>query len=410
MQYAEARARLAEEARNGEGGLGSMMQSSLDQSDLFFDCVDGSEDPGERSKYAEPQECDTTKVRVRVAGLDVTLCLSEAPLSSREIERREVPYMEVEMGNDTVARRLHVQLRRMTKTVHHVGSRIDAVAEIGTCVADYYDTDLGTKQPLRVAEVLCEAQALPSLKVTCSNGPRTSAPRRAVETDEVNISVDVQCLPVAAVIHSRMLGFITKFLECAAPRVQPVESISEKTAHGGSINAATPGKESDKCVRVTVSISRIDLRLPSHPCVCSSEAYAALVQSVHNGASPVGWTVTEVPEVLRDQAPLLVVEIEGAVIEHTTRRASSPTCTVECTKLRCQMALPLSDSDSEAAGASLMELHFLEAVQPPGSPFNVPLKVEYGLAEDIVKAGRLEVVRPGDANLKFLHTWEPNEG
>lgn len=383
------------------------MQSSLGQSDIFFDCFDGSEDAREGPKDAESDDRDSAKIRVRIGGLDVTLLLPEVPLSSRH-QQTEAPSMEAGASNKRTCR-VHVQMKRMSQTVHRAGSWIRSVAEVGTCVADYYDVGAGVMRTLRVMEMFCEAGSPSSIKATCSSGAAAAAPGRAVVSDE-GLTVHVQCLPIAAVVHTRMLISINEFIARAVPQVRSAQTVFETRTSGGgvrSIGAATPKTRSNKHLRMVAVIPKINVRVASHPCVCSSEAYAALVRSVQNGTSPVGWTATEA---LKEAAPSLVVKIKGVVIEHTAGQASSPTYMVECTKVQCQMLLPFRACDSESGSADHVGLYFLEAFQSPCSLPEAPLKVEYGLAEDITKAGRLGVARPGDADLKFLHTWEPNDG
>lgn len=383
------------------------MQSSLCQSDLFFDCVDGSEDAGEGPKDAEAKDRDTVKVRVRIAGLDITLLLAEVPLSLRH-QRREAPSIEVGASNKRACR-IHVQMRRMSQNVHRVGRWVESVAEVGTCVADYFDVGAGMMRPLRVMEMICEAGSPSSLKVTFSTGAATAAPDRAIATDE-DLTVRFECAPIEAVVHTRMLSCIHDFIARTVPQVQSAEfGVGNRTSGSAerSVGAEIPRMKSDRQLRVVAVFPKINVRVASHVCVCSSEAYAALVRSVQNGTSPVGWTATEA---LEEEAPYLVIEIKGAVIEHTAGQANSPTYTVECTEVRCRMLLPFRARGSESGGADHVGLYFLEAIQASRSLSGAPLKVEYGLTNNIRRTGRLGVARPGDANLKFLHTWEPNDG
>lgn len=371
------------------------MQSSLGRSDLFFDCVDGSEDVGEGSKDAKASIRDTAKIRVRNTGLDVTLLLSQHSLSLRQARSATT--------SSVGECRIQMQMRRMSQTLHRNGRKIQSVAEIGTLVADYHDAVATMLRPVRILEVVCDAGSSPSVQITCSMGGAVDGVHGRDETD---IAVDIQCLPIAGVVHTRIIALVNEFITRAVP--QSVEFGRSRIGEGGRSVGVTRCKNvSENVVRIATTVPKISVRVPADPRACSSEAYAALVQSVRNGSSPVGW---EVARALEEAAPALVVEIEGVVLAHGVESADSRKTTVECSRVRCKMVLPFNAGDSGSHGADHVALYFLEGIQSPGSPSEARLKVEYGLAEDIRKTGRLGLARPLDADLKFLHTWEPSDG
>lgn len=378
--------------------LGGGSRSSLGQSDVFYDCEDGVEDGvGGNGAYGRNKETgtdhhDDAKVRVRMTGLDITLLLSNGTLNGS--------------SNCASASHIGVQMRRISQTLHFSEGWMQSVTEVGTFIADFADRDAGGCRRVPVVEVFGAAGASPCLQMTCSSGG-------GVDTDAENtsvngaggIAVDLQCLPVAAVVDTRLVGLLCEFITQVLPQagqVQPVVSTDDGGGNGRSMDVASSGKVRDRRIRVVVAVPKLTVRFPADPGACSSAAYTALISSVQNGTSPVGWAPREAPEQL---SPALVLEIESATVTVAVGAPKTPTATLDCTRIACQMLLVCSNGNSSDEGGDLMGLYFLEA-----SRVDTPLKVEYGLAEDMGKAGNLGAARPADADLKFLHTWEPNDG
>lgn len=365
---------------------------------MFFDCEDGVEDSvGGIGAYGRKKETgayhhDDARVRVRMTGLDIALLLSNDTLN----------------GSSTCRNASHVgvQMRRMSQTFHCAEGWMQSVTEVGSFIADFVDRNAGGCRRVAVVEVVGEADACPCLQMTCSNSGGVDPHPETNSVDGAdNIAVDLQCLPVVAVVDARLAGLLSEFVTQVLPQarqVPPVVASDESGGNGRSMGVASSSKVRNRIIRAVVAVPKLTLRLPADPNACSSAAHAALITSVRNGTSPVGWAPREAPEEL---SPALVLEIESATVAVAVGGPKIPTATLECTRIACQMLLVCSDGNRGDGGGDLVGLYFLEA-----SRVDTPLKVEYGLADDMRKAGNLGAARPGDADLKFLHTWEPNDG
>lgn len=403
-QYADARARLAEAGGYGSGIFGGDSLLSLGQSDVFFDCVEGSDDGigggaahgTENGKGTDRR--DAVKLRVRMTGLDVTLLLPEG----------EEPTDRSSSSGSTSHVRL--QMRRMGQTVQYAEGWVQAVAEIGTFAVNWKDGIARDVPYARVVEGLGAADLSPSIQVTCSGGVGESR-GRTDRADEGEVAVDVECMPVAAVLDARLAGLLRDFvgkIQPAARPTQPVDRSDVTTGNGRAEDAASSSKNSnmrDRRVSVTVAMPKLTVRLPADPSACSSAAHSALISSVQNGSSPVGWASRE--EVEGDSGPMLVLEFEGTVIRVARGSPGPQETRLECTRMTCQMLLVCLGGIKGGKGTDVIGLYFLEASRAAAGP---PLTLEYGLANDIRKPGQLGVARSVDADLNFLHTWEPNDG
>lgn len=360
---------------------------------MFYDCVEGSDDDvgggGARGRQngTRSDRRNSAKVRVRMTGLDITLLLAKEPTGR--------------LRDAVSSTYVRVQVRRISQTLHCAGGWMHSTAELGTFVADFGDENARPLQCVRVVEVLGAASASPSIRITCSTGK--DGRDGTGHVDERDVVVDVQCLAVAATLNARLAGLLGEFIaQSQPPPTQPVDGgcgSGEKSRY-----AASNSKASDRCFLMAVAVPKLTMRLPADPSACSSVAHGALIRSVHNDTSPVGWAPREA---LGEVAPGLVLEVEGAVVKMAFGSRRTPEATLECTRMICQMLLVHGDGARDGARGNLMGLYFLEASR---SAAEAPLKVEYGLAENIRKAGKLGVERHADADLKFLHTWEPNDG
>lgn len=396
-QYADARARLAGAEGYGQGVFGTGSYLSLGQSDVFYDCEAGSDDV-DGGGEARPDRHGSMKFRVRMTGLDVTLLL---PQDSMAPFRR----------SDSPSASLRFQMRRMSQTLLCDGKWMRSVAEVGTFVADWSGGNARDGRCVRVVEVVSAADASPSVQISCTAGAETTEAENRRETDPVDgeeVSLTVDCLPVAAVLDPGLVHCLRNFVE------QVRSPVDGKDGGGGnSQGMPVPSGSSIREPRVVVAVSMPELtvRVPADASACSSDAHTALISSVQNGTSPVGWAPRE--EHAGELAPMLVLQVEGVVVRIASGSSKPQETALECTRVACQLLLLIgsdgTDDSSGGGGGSegLIGLYFLEA-----SRFSAgaPLKVEYGLAKDIRKAAHVDLARPGDADLKFLHTWEPNDG
>lgn len=385
-------------------GGGSLL--SLEQSDVFYDCEEETADSsgaggalvGDSRTQADH---GSVKVRVRMTGVDVTLLLDkDTDLSSHS------------NGSASCVR---FQMRRASHSIDRTGGRMNSAAEIGTFAADWSDAYTRDTPCVRVLEMVGAADSSPCIRLTSSS----EALKSRAETDRVDgeeVVVAVECLPVVAVLDVRLAAFLADFeskIKLQVRRTQQVEGIdtNDKSDGNGRLThaAASRNVNSQRRISVSVSLPKVTLRLPADPGACSSAAYSALISSVESGTSPVGWTRGDAPGGgggAGEAAPALVVEIERAVVRVATGSPSTQETTLECARVACQMLLVCGDGNGSRSGDTI-GLYFLEA----SGPFTeAPLKVEYGLMSKIGNARRLGVARPADAELNFLHTWEPNDG
>lgn len=389
-QYTEARARLAEAGGYGHGVFGIGSHLSLGQSDVFYDCEDTTDDGTGRGGHsgAEADRLqNSAKVRVRMTGLDVTLLLAE------EAGGRS------HSGSDASFVRL--QMRRMIQTLHSAETWNRSVAEVGTFVADFTS---GHRRPVRVLEVSGADDSCPCIEANCTTGVTDS---EDMDHGDGRVSVDVRCLPVAAIMDARLVGLLGGFI-AQSTMTRPVVDDGGCGGHSNHISTGVASRNKlagDRNIHVAVSAPKLAVRLPADPSACSSMAHVALIDSVRNGTSPVGWTLRETGG--EAAAPALVLEVEGATVTSCFGSPTTPTVTLECTRVACEMLLVCSGGGRGIRDGEAIGLYFLEASR---SGSEAPLKVEYGLAEAVGKAGRLGVARPASADLKFLHTWEPNDG
>lgn len=408
-QYANARARLAEDREHGAGGFSDNLTSSLGQSDMFFDCVDGQEDSiGTPGTVQAPQmigsgDRDTARVRVRIAGLDVTLVVPKEYVDPENLGSRVTQQVETFASSSSdsgAASGFYLKMRRVSQVAHSHGTRLQSVVEVGTLVVDFADGSATLHRPVRLLAVVDEADASACLNVTFCSGGASDDPGESGRVGEAGISVDVECLPIEIAVHMHPLALMKDFLAQALPQAH--------SSGSGQATGVTAGRNlSHRQFKVAGAIPTISVRLPARQSACFSEAYSALVKSVTNCTSPVGW---ERREAVEEAAPALVLGIEGAVVNHAVAQAGGAVTTLECVRVRCQMLLRCDVGESERDGVHNIGLYFLEAFRPPGSHSEEPLKVEYGHSEDLGKVGRFGMARPNDADLNFLHTWEPSDG
>lgn len=367
-------------------------QLSLGQSDVFYDCVEGSVDEsGERGvrrrrSGAGVDGLESAKIRVRMAGLDVTLLLDNEP--------REPS------SSGCSGRYIRFQTRHVSQTLQYAGGVAQSVAEVGTFVVDCSDGSAHqTPRALRVLEVLVGTDGSPCIQITGSGSVRGSQ-AGAGHVGDGGITVDVESLPLAAVLDVHVAVFVTEFLsqvKLQAPSPHSVGVVDERDESTGNPRSDCV-VSSSRHIAVTAAIPKLTVRFPADPSSCSSVAHAALVTSVEDGTSPVGWAPRRP---LGDVAPpALVLEIDDIMLKIEDGPEKMLKATLECSKLICEMILISNDGE-------LMGLYFLEACY---SVTEGPLKVEYGLAENIGNRRKLDVIRSADAGLKFLHTWEPNDG
>lgn len=393
-QYADARARLTEAEGYGQGvfGAGSYM---LGQSDVFYDCEEGSDDVG-AGGGARPDRNGSMKFRVRMTGLDVALFLAQesvGPLTS---------------GSPSAS--LRFQMRRMSQTLICNEKWVQSVAEVGTFVADWSGGNARDRQCVRVVEVVTAADASPSMQISCTAGAETTGAETRRETDPVDgeeVSLTIDCLPVAAVLDPGLVRSLSNFFAQVRP---PGDGKDGGGGGGNSQGMPVPSgvRVREPRVVVAVSVPELTVRIPADASACSSDAHTALVSSIENGTSPVGWAPTdELEERAHEVAPILVLQVEGVAVRIASGSSRPHETALECTRVACQLLLLGSDRAGDASGEGLIGLYFLEASR---SRAGAPLKMEYGLAKDIRKAGQVDLARPGDADLKFLHTWEPNDG
>ncbi|CAM9146425.1 unnamed protein product [Ectocarpus fasciculatus] len=389
-QYAEARARLAEAEGYGQGVFGAGSYLSLGQSDVFYDCEEGSDD-GSGGGGARADRQGSMKFRMRMTGLDITLLLpqeSTGPLGA---------------SASTSTRYLRLQLRRLSQTLHCAGSWMHSVSEVGTFVADWRD---GNDSCVRVVEVLGAADSSPSVQLSCTMGEGAEPLGEKNGADREDVALEVRCLEVAAVLDPRLVSCLGFFLAQVELRAQPADDTRGGGGNGQGVGVQTSGSTRDPRVAVAVTVPKLTVRVPADPSTCSSDAHVALIRSVQNGSSPVGWAPRE--EAPGDAAPMLVVEVEGVEVRLAFGASKTQETVLECTRVACQMILVCGDESRHGGGGGgLMNLYFLEASR---SAAETTLRVDYGLAKDIRKAGQLDLAQPGDAGLNFLHTWEPNDG
>eukprot|EP00903_Cladosiphon_okamuranus_P020010 g18380.t1 len=221
--------------------------------------------------------------------------------------------------------------------------------------------------------------------------------------DELEVSLTVGCLPVAAVLDPGLVQSLSDFFGHVRP---PVDG-TDGGCGGGNGQGASPSGRSVREPRVVVAVSvpELAVRIPADDSACSSDAHTALVRSVQNGTSPVGWAPRE--ELADEVTPMLVLEVEGVMVRNSFGSTRPQETALECTRVACQLLLLGSYRADDGGGEGLIGLYFLEA---SCSSAGVPLKVEFGLAKDIRKAGQSDLARPGRPDLNFLHTWEPNDG
>lgn len=381
-QYADARARLAE--AEGQGIFGASSSLSLGQSDVFFDCEEGSDDG--IGGVARSNGHGSSKFRVRMTGLDVTLLLAQ---TSTDVLR----------GSGASAS-VHFQARRMSQTWLCDGKCVQLVAEVGTFVTDWNDGNTRDGRGLRVMEVQA-VDASPSVEISY-----TARAESRRDGDGEDIALTVDSLPVAAVLDPGMVNSLSNFFGQIQRQVRPLQP-AEGTNGRNTQGRAVPSTSSvhDSHVVVAITLPELTVRVPADSSAFSSDAYAALVSSVQNGTSPVGWAARE--EIAGEMAPMLVLQVDGVAIRLTLGSSRPQETALECAQVACQLLLPGVRGAREDGSRGLIGLFFLQASR---SSAEVPLKLEYGLVKDIKEEGQLNLARPGDADLNFLHTWEPNDG
>lgn len=388
-QYADARARLAGAEGYGQGVCGAGSYLPLGQSDVFYDCEEGNNDisggGGARSDRRGSMKC-----RVRMTGLDVTLLLTQES-------------MDALRSSDNPSASLRFQMRRMSQTLLCDGKWMQSVAEVGTFVVDWSGRNVRDGRCVRVVEVFSAADASPCVQISCTAGSETAEAEIRCELDRIDgeeVSLTMDCLPVAAVLDPGLVHCLGDFFAQVRPRVDGKDGGGGK-CRGMPVPSGSTVREPR--VVVAIAVPELTVRIPADASACSSDAHTALVSSIQNGTSPVGWAPRE--ELADEVAPMLVVQVEGVAVRIAFGSSRPQATALECTRVACQLLLLGSDRDG--GGESLIGLYFLEASR---SSAGTPLKLEYGLAKDIRKAGQLDLARPGDADLKFLHTWEPNDG
>lgn len=390
-QYADARARLAGAEGYGQGIFGTGSYLSLGQSDVFYDCEEGSNGVGEGSG-ARSDRHGSMKFRVRMTGLDVTLLLAQGSVGS------------LKSSSSPIAS-LRFQMRRMNQTLLCDGRWMQSAAEVGTFVADWNGGIERDGRCVRVVEVLSVADASPSVQISCTAGTETTVGAKTQhETDRVGeeeFSFTMDCLPVAMVLDPGLVHCLGSFFAQIRLAVDGQDG-GGRNGHGMPVPS---GSVRERCVVVAVTVPELTVRIPADASACSSDAHTALVSSVQNGTSPVGWAPRE--ELADEVAPMLVLQVEGMAIRIALGTSIPQETALECTRVACQLLLLGGDRAGDGVGEGLIGLYFLEASR---SSAGALLKMEYGLAKDIRKAGQLDLARPGDADLNFLHTWEPNDG
>lgn len=396
-QYADARARLAGAEGYGQGVFGTGSYLSLGQSDVFYDCEEGSDDVGGGGD-ARPDRHGSMKFRVRMAGLDVNLLLAQESMTPPR-------------SSDSPSASLRFQMRRMSQTLLCEGKWMQSVAEVGTFVADWSGGSARDGRCVRVVEVVGAADASPSVQISCTAGAETTGTEIRRETDPVDgeqVSLTIDCLPVAAVLDPGLVRCLSNFVAQVRP---PVGGKDAGGGNGQSMPVPSGGSVRDPRVVVALSMPELTVRIPADASACSSDAHAALVSSVRNGTSPVGWAHRR--EHADEVAPMLVLQVEGVVVRMASGSSRPQETVLECTRVACQLLLLLGSdraddgSDGDGGVDGLIGLYFLEASRSSGG---APLKVEYGLVKDVRNPGQVDLARPGDTDLKFLHTWEPNDG
>lgn len=391
-QYADARARLAETEGYGLGVFGAGSYLSLGQSDVFYDCEQGSDDDNESSGARSARHA-SIKFRVRMTGLDFTLLLAEESVDPLGCDSARASYVRF-------------QMRHMSQTLLCAGRWMQGVAEVGTFVADWNDGNLRDGQGVRVVEVLGSADTSPSVQISCSTGDESRGEIDRIDGEEVTLNVD--CLQVTAVLDPGLLTSLSEFLAQLQRQMRPTQPVAGTDHRGRNDEGMTvPSSTSPRNPRVVVALALpgLTVRAPADPGACSSDAHTALMSSLQNGTSPVGWTHREVGA--EDMAPAIVLEVADVVVRAAFGSSLPPEIVLECTRVACQMLLVCGGGARENGGGSLVGLYLLEA---SCSSDEAPLKVECGLAKDVRKVGQLDLARPGDADLNFLHTWEPNDG
>ena len=410
-QYADARARLSLSEADGYGrgafGGGSLM--SLEQSDVFYDCEEGAADiTGAGGALVGDTRTQTdhgsVKVRVRMTGVDVTLLTDKhtGPSSRSRGSASSVRF----------------QMRRASHTFHRAGGRINSAAEIGTFAADWSDANARDTPCVRVLEVVGAVDSAPCIRLA-SNGETREARAETDRGDGEEIVVDVECRPVVAVLDVRLAAFLAEFESKIRLQVRRTQQVDGTGSSDGKSRlkptaAASRDVDIERRISVSVSLPKATLRLPADPSACSSPAYSALISSVESGTSPVGWIRRDAPGGGGGggggggkAAPALIIEIDRAVVRVATGSPTTQETTLECARVACQMLLVCGDGGNGSKSGDTIGLYFLEA---SGPSTEAPLKVEYGLANNVGNARRLRVARPADAELNFLHTWEPNDG
>lgn len=381
---------------------------------MFFDCVDESEktewDVADDSPAEGESDGDSTNVRIRIAGIDVML----STLGEQGDRRRATPAGERSeiAGNnasgDYSTSQIVLQMRHMVQTVRCVGSRIECAGEVANMRCDFIDGSSSNSRAVRLFQVMDEVGATPCFQVVYSTStrPPASTPFGEVgRTEELNPLIDIQCVSVSAAVHNDAIALMSDFLRRAVPQERPAQTNSREDQDG------TPSRQFVSCTsqkrtrtqrgRVSVKIPKIVVRVPALAETCSSEAYLALVSSVRNNMSPVGW---ERKERLEQVTPELVLEIEEINALKLLASAGPPSFTLECSRVRCQMMLPSRTKPDECLG-----LYFLDAHRPTDVPVGDPLRLEFGPSTDVRTGGKPGARHSAEIDLKFLHTWEPND-
>lgn len=391
-QYADARARLADAEGYGQGVFGAGSYLSLGQSDVFYDCEEGSDDVG-GGRGARPDRHGSRKFRVRMTGLDVTLLLAQESMDPLRSS-----------GSPTAS--LRFQMRRMSQTLLCNGKWMQSVAEVGTFVADWSDGNAQDGRRVRVVEVISAADASPSVQISFTAGAETVGADTRGETypvDGEEVELTIGFLPVAAVLDPGLVHSLSDFFARVRPPVDGTDG-GRGDWNGQGMPVPSGSSVREPRVVVAVSVPELTIRIPADASACSSDAHTALVSSVQTGTSPVGWAPRE--ELADEVAPMLVLEVEGVAVRIAFGSRPQETA-LECTRVACQLLLLGSDRADDDGGEGLIGLYFLEA---SCSSAGAPLKVEYGLAKDIRKARQVDLAWPRDADLNFLHTWEPIDG
>lgn len=396
-QYADARARLSAAGGYGRGAFGDSSHMSLGQSDIFFDCEEGSDydiggggETRAKENGAEVEKRDSVKARVRITGLDVTLILGD-----------ESVHRPGAGGNVSC---ISLQARRISQTLDFMGTSMLSISEIGTFVIDFDNGSLALGGRARVVDMMGPANATPCVRIRCSTQIGAGSSPNGNDAD--GVMVDVQCPPVAVILDKQLVTRLAEF----ATKVQARRKISiDDEDDGGdesdrSAGTTRRGEGRDSSVAMTVAVPNLTLRVQAERNACSSDAHTALIRSVQNGTSAVGWASQGSTG---SEAPALVLEMEGVVVKTNTAHGSGPEAALECSRVTCEMILACSGTVGGAGESNVFGLCFMEASR---SVDGTPLKAEYGPLQQMRKGQKLGVARSANADLNFLHTWEPSDG